>query len=85
MKLGLYRLNDPILGEAALVHKSAGDAAPYLSRYLYEHLKFEPAFDCLPMLVRIPTQKRASEAKLGKPGSPSAHCKAVDGIPSVRR
>jgi len=48
VKRGLYRLNDPILGEAACVHKSAGDAAPYLSRYLYELLDFRPRFDALP-------------------------------------
>ena len=50
MKRGLYRLSDPILGEAARVHKSAGDAAPYLSRYLYELLEFRPAFDSLPTM-----------------------------------
>ena len=48
MRLGLYRTQDPILGEAARVHKSAGDAAPYLSRYLYELLDFRPAFESLP-------------------------------------
>lgn len=48
MRLGLYRTNDPILGEAARVHRSAGDAAPYLSRFLYEMLDFRPAFETLP-------------------------------------
>jgi len=48
VRLGLYRTDDPILGEAARVHKSAGDAAPYLTRYLYELLEFRPAFDSLP-------------------------------------
>ena len=48
MRRGLYRFDDPILGEAARVHKSAGDAGPYLSRYLYELLEFEPQYDALP-------------------------------------
>ncbi len=48
MRLGLYRTHDPILGEAARVHPSAGDAAPYLSRYLYEMLDFRPPFESLP-------------------------------------
>ena len=50
VRRGLYRFNDPILGEAARVHKSAGDAGPYLSRYLYELLEFEPQYDSLPTL-----------------------------------
>lgn len=54
MKRGLYRVWDPLLGEAARVDKSAGDAAPYLSRYLYELLEFGPQFDHLPILPRIP-------------------------------
>ena len=61
MKRGLYRLIDPILGEAARVDKSAGDAAPYLSRYLYELLEFEPEFDCLPFLPLIPTTVQLGE------------------------
>jgi len=48
VRRGLYRFDDPILGEAARVHKSAGDAGPYLSRYLYELLEFEPQYDALP-------------------------------------
>ena len=60
MKLGLYRVRDPLLGEAALVDKSAGDAAPYLSRYLYELLEFEPEFDRLPWLARMPRCKYSS-------------------------
>jgi len=48
VRRGLYRFDDPILGEAARVHKSAGDAGPYLSRYLYELLEFEPQYDSLP-------------------------------------
>jgi hypothetical protein len=60
MKRGLYRVRDPLLGEAAIVDKSAGDAAPYLSRYLYELLEFEPEFDCLPWLARMPRCKYSS-------------------------
>ena len=48
MRLGLYRTTDPLLGEAARVHESAGDAAPFVSRYLYELLDFRPAFESLP-------------------------------------
>ena len=48
VRRGLYRFDDPILGEAARVHKSAGDAGPFLSRYLYELLEFEPEFEDLP-------------------------------------
>jgi len=44
----LYRTTDPILGDAARVHRSAGDAAPYLTRQLYEMLDFRPPFDSLP-------------------------------------
>jgi len=50
VRRGLYRFDDPILGEAARVHKSAGDAGPYLSRYLYELLEFEPQYDALPTM-----------------------------------
>jgi hypothetical protein len=60
VKLGRFRLYHPILGEAAYVDKSAGDAAPYLSRRVYELLEFEPEFDCLPILPRIPPKKAAS-------------------------
>ena len=58
MKLGLYRTHDPLLGEAARVHPSAGDAAPYLSRYLYELLGFQPAFDSLPQASENPLPMR---------------------------
>ena len=63
VKRGLYRMSDPILGEAARVHKSAGDAAPYLSRYLYELLDFEPAFDSLPTLREYKRPARTPAAK----------------------
>lgn len=49
MKRGLYRTFDPFLGECAKVHKSAGDAAPFLIREIYEFVHFEPDFDDLPM------------------------------------
>ena len=70
VKRGLYRLIDPILGEAARVHKTAGDAAPYLSRFLYELLEFEPEFENLPTIeehrrhARVRAAKRQSESTL---------------------
>lgn len=70
MKRGLFRFNDPILGDAACVHKSAGDAAPYLSRCLYERLALEPEFDCLPILPRIPKKVTAGGEAL-RPTAPS--------------
>ncbi len=50
MKLGMYRVNDPFLGECAKVKWYAGDGAPYLQRELYDLLRFEPKFDMLPDL-----------------------------------
>ena len=70
MKRGLYRLSDPILGEAARVHKSAGDAAPYLSRNLYELLEFEPAFDSLPTMREHKRAARAPSARPRGDGAP---------------
>lgn len=49
MKRGLYRTFDPFLGECAKVHESAGDAAPFLIREIYEFIRFEPDFDDLPL------------------------------------
>jgi hypothetical protein len=54
VRLGLYRTIDPILGDAARVHPSAGDAAPYVSRHLYEMLDFRPPFECLPQVREEP-------------------------------
>ena len=70
MKRGLFRFSDPILGEAACIHKSAGAATPYLSRGLYERLAFEPEFDCLPILPRIPRKATAGGEAL-RPTAPS--------------
>jgi hypothetical protein len=65
MRRGLYRTFDPLLGESARVHKSAGDAAPLLSREIYEILDFSPAFYSLPSEAdygrrRTPKQRSAS-------------------------
>lgn len=46
-KRGLYRSMFPDLGECARVHPAAGDAAPYLTRELYEALHFKPRFHSL--------------------------------------
>ena len=70
MKRGLYRLSDPILGEAARVHKSAGDAAPYLSRYLYELLEFRPEFDSLPTMREYKRPGRAPSARRASASAP---------------
>ena len=59
VRCGLYRFDDPILGEAARVHKSAGDAGPYLSRYLYELLEFEPQYDSLPTMQERKRRRQA--------------------------
>jgi hypothetical protein len=60
----MYRFTDPILGEAARVHKSAGDAAPYLSRFLYELLEFEPDYDDLPTMEEHKRRRRPSVARM---------------------
>ena len=61
MRRGLYRTFDPILGAAARDHKSSGDAAPYLSRYLSELLDFQPAFESLPYASEF---KRRTKGKV---------------------
>ena len=38
------------LGECAIVHREAGDGAPFLPRDLYEALQFQPPFDELPAI-----------------------------------
>jgi hypothetical protein len=35
--------------EYALIHRDAGDAAPYLPRDVYEALQFYPRYDALPL------------------------------------
>ncbi|WP_240530066.1 hypothetical protein [Novosphingobium sp. PC22D] len=37
----------PVLGECARVDDSAGDAAPYLERAMYDALGFKPPFEQL--------------------------------------
>jgi arsenate reductase len=46
--LGLYRMEEPELGERVRVRWAAGDGAPFLPREIYEALHFKPAFDALP-------------------------------------
>ncbi|WP_168176440.1 hypothetical protein [Novosphingobium sp. PC22D] len=48
MRKGLFRTELPGIGECARVDMSAGDAAPYLERKMYEMLGFRPAFESLP-------------------------------------
>jgi hypothetical protein len=50
-KLGLYRIHIGGIGECALVHRDAGDGAPFLPRDLYEALHFSPPFDALPPIA----------------------------------
>ena len=56
MKKGLYRTAMPHFGECARVDDDAGDAAPFLSRELYELLDFEPGFDALPARSEFETR-----------------------------
>lgn len=48
VRKGLFRTTLPGLGECARVDMSAGDAAPFLERAMYDLLGFEPRFDLLP-------------------------------------
>jgi len=48
VKQGLYRTNDPLLGECARICWSAGDGAPFLRREIYEAVHFQPLYDALP-------------------------------------
>jgi hypothetical protein len=50
-KLGLYRIHVDGIGECAVVHRDAGDGAPFLQRDLYEALHFSPPFDALPFIA----------------------------------
>lgn len=45
---GLCQVHDPWLGTGVLVHAAAGDAAPFLTREMYDLLRGQPAFDQLP-------------------------------------
>ncbi|MCB2075100.1 MAG: hypothetical protein KDE49_15515 [Novosphingobium sp.] len=55
MNKGLYRTSMPHFGECARVTDEAGDAAPFLSREMYELLNFEPKFDALPARTEFQT------------------------------
>lgn len=57
MKLGLYRMVDRYVGECARTDRSAGDAAPFLPREIYQALHFEPRFDDLPTKEQYEAQK----------------------------
>lgn len=48
VRKGIFRTRLPGLGECARVDMSAGDAAPYLEREMYDLLGFQPRFDQLP-------------------------------------
>ncbi|MGF7152948.1 hypothetical protein [Novosphingobium gossypii] len=45
---GIFRTTLPGMGECARVAMSAGDAAPFLERDMYEMLGFHPRFEDLP-------------------------------------
>jgi hypothetical protein len=49
-KLGRYRVLTLDGNEYAVVHRDAGDGAPYLPRTLYEALHFTPSYDALPLV-----------------------------------
>ena len=73
MGYGLYRFLDDCLGECARIRSSTGDAAPYLSKRVYELLGCTPPFDELParseigpvhlqFRVRMPVRPRIESA-----------------------
>jgi hypothetical protein len=41
------------VGECALVHRDAGDGAPFLPREIYEDLDFAPRFETLPLVENV--------------------------------
>jgi hypothetical protein len=49
-RLGQYRTTLDGIGECAIVHRDAGDGAPFLPRDIYEALDFLPTFDALPLV-----------------------------------
>jgi hypothetical protein len=49
-RLGQYRTTLDGIGECAIVHRDAGDGAPFLPRDIYEALQFLPTFDALPLV-----------------------------------
>ena len=50
-RLGCYRIVGCDGAECAIVHRDAGDAAPYLPRAIYEAMRFQPQFDALPLAM----------------------------------
>jgi len=48
MPIAKYRTVDPVLGDCARMTRLAGDGYPFLTREIYEALRFEPRFDDLP-------------------------------------
>ena len=50
-RLGCYRIVGFDGAECAIVHRDAGDAAPYLPRAIYEAMRFQPQFDALPLVM----------------------------------
>lgn len=48
MKRGLYRTNDPVIGECAYVDWGGTDGKPFLTRDTYEANRYQPPFDQLP-------------------------------------
>ena len=63
MRRGLFRIDDPFLGECAHVSGDNGDAYPLLNREMYRLLGFEPPFDGLP------TQSEYQSRRAGMPAS----------------
>jgi hypothetical protein len=60
-RLGCYRIVGCDGAECAIVHRDAGDAAPYLPRALYEAMRFEPQFDALPLVARDERPRSSAE------------------------
>ena len=57
---GLYRLNDPFLGECARFGAGTGDGAPYMSRAVYKLMGCNPPFEELPARSEPPQLYRQS-------------------------
>ena len=49
-RLGCYRIVYSDGAECAIVHRDAGDAAPYLPRAIYDAMRFQPRYDTLPLI-----------------------------------
>ena len=66
-KKGLFRTNEPGVGECAYTHRSAGEGFPFLPRDIYEALQFQPSFDALPTKEAYEQHHRASSWRYGSP------------------